>query len=228
MDPVASYDRQDRGISAVNFFIVAPPLFETTPERPDPRKQPTRGALLPAILTEVGYITLAAEQDLLLSPAGQTAVAQGIVDALGAYLADRPLAVRYDAIILGGSAGEAPQAVPGNGPLYWAPVVEGASLTAGTTIRLTNTGSAAWPTGLRLMVGWEPSGDPYLRVAPVSLDPVAVDVPTLQPGESTVLELPLTPPPATGRQLAWITLADGSDSLADLGSAPLQLAVAGS
>ena len=57
MDGVADYERQDRGIQAHNLFIVAPPLLETTPDRPDPRKQPTRGALMPAVLTEVGSIT---------------------------------------------------------------------------------------------------------------------------------------------------------------------------
>src|SRR4029079_3164993 len=81
MDPVASYERQDRGISAVNLFIVAPPLFVPTPERPDPVMQPRRGALEPAVLTEVGSIALAAEQDLLLSPAGQAAAAEGIASA---------------------------------------------------------------------------------------------------------------------------------------------------
>ena len=54
---VANYERQDRGIQAHNLFIVAPPLLETTPERPDPRKQPTRGALMPSVLTEIGSIT---------------------------------------------------------------------------------------------------------------------------------------------------------------------------
>ncbi|MEX1073281.1 MAG: N-acetylmuramoyl-L-alanine amidase [Chloroflexota bacterium] len=227
LDPVATYERQDRGISAVNLFIVAPPLFETTPERPDPVKQPTRGALLPTILTEVGSITLAADQDLLLSSGGQAAAAQGIADALAAYFSDRPLAVRYDALVPGGSAGEAPDAVAGDGPPYWAPVLDAAALPDGTTIRVTNTGTSAWPTGLRLMVGWEPSDDPYLRRAPVSLDPVAIDVPTLQPGESIVISVPLSPPTESARQLAWITLADGSRSLADLGSPPLQLALDG-
>ncbi len=70
MDGVADYDRQDRGIQAHNLFIVAPPLLETTPDRPDPRKQPTRGALMPSVLTEVGSITHRAEQDLLASEAG--------------------------------------------------------------------------------------------------------------------------------------------------------------
>jgi hypothetical protein len=32
-------------------------------------------------------------------------------------------------------------------------------------------------------------------------------------------------PPASERAIAWITLADGATTLADLGSPPLQLAV---
>jgi N-acetylmuramoyl-L-alanine amidase len=224
MDPVAAYDRQDRGISAVNYFIVAPPLFETTPERPDPRKQPTRGALLPAILTEVGYITLAAEQDLLLSPAGQTAAAQGIADALASFLGARPLAVRYDLLAAGGSAGVAPTAVAGDGPPFWPPVADAAALTSGTAIRLTNTGTAAWPDGLRLEAGWEPGQDPYLRRAPESMVTLELAIPALGPGESVELRVPLTPPAGAARQVAWITLATTAASLSDLGSAPLQLA----
>jgi N-acetylmuramoyl-L-alanine amidase len=224
MDPVASYDRQDRGISAVNLFIVAPPLFVTTPDRPDPVKQPTRGALMPAILTEVGSITLPAEQDLLLSPAGQTAAAQGIADALAAYFGHRPLAVRFDALAPGGSAGIAPNAVPGDGPPYWAPVVNDEALTAGTAYRLTNTGTLAWPAGLQLLLGWGASNDPYLRLAPATLLPLDIAVPTLRPGESVELRLPLIPPADSARQIAWITLANGSHRLTDLGSPPLQLA----
>lgn len=224
LDPVATYERQDRGISAVNLFIVAPPLFELTPERPDVRKQPTRGALMPAILTEVGFITQPAEQDLLLSPAGQAAAAQGIATALAAYFADRPLAVRFDALLPGGSAGLAPQAVPGGGPPFWAPVLDAHALSAGTAFRLTNTGTQTWPAGLSLLAGWVASDDPYLRLAPETLVPLEVDVPVLLPGQSVELRLPLAPPAGTARQIAWITLADGASSLADLGSPPLQVA----
>ncbi len=227
IDPVASYDRQDRGISAVNLYMVAPPLFVTTPARPDPVKQPTRGALMPAILTEAGSITLAAEQDLLLSREGQTAAAQGIADALGVYLGDRPLAVRYDALLPDGSAGRLAQAVPGAGPPFWAPVVDARTLTTGTAFRLTNTGSAPWPDGLRLLAGWVPSRDPYLRLAPDALRPLGLSVPALAPGASVELRLPLTTPSGSERQIAWITLADGSSSLADLGSPPLQIATEG-
>jgi N-acetylmuramoyl-L-alanine amidase len=224
LDPVAGYDRQDRGISAVNLYIVAPPLFVTTPDRPDPVKQPTRGALMPAVLTEVGSITLPAEQDLLLSPTGQTAAAQGIANAIGSYFGQRQLAVRYDLLTEGGAAGVAPIVVAGTGPIFWAPAAPASALTGGTGIRLTNTGSARWPAGLRLETGWAASQDPYLRQAPASLETLPVTVPTLGPGESVELRVALPAPAATGRQIAWITLATAADPLSDLGSPPLQVA----
>lgn len=224
LEPVATYERQDRGISATNFFIVAPPLFVTTPERPDPIKQPRRGALMPAILTEIGSITLAAEHDLLLSPAGQSAAAQGIADGLAVYFTDRPLAVRYDAIIAGGDAGVPPQAVPGDGPPYWAPVVEADALAAGISLHLTNTGSDAWPGDLQLLAGWSGSDEPYLRIAPEAVASLGVDVPALAPGESVALQVSPTMPTGPGRQVLWISLGTPATSLADLGSPPLQLA----
>jgi len=226
LDPVASYERQDRGISAVNLYIVAPPLFETTPERPDPVRQPTRGALMPAILTEVGSITLAAEHDLLLTPAGQAAAAQGIADALAAYFADRPLAVRYDALLPGGDAGTLPIAVGGSGPPFWAAGLRRGELAVGLGVRLTNTGTEAWPADLRVLAGWEEGADPYLRRAPGLLDDFGVAVPALAPGESVVLELPMNVPVAD-RGMLWITLAQGAVPLTDLGSAPLQLTTSG-
>jgi N-acetylmuramoyl-L-alanine amidase len=35
LDPIADYERGDRGITAHNFYLVAPPLLELTPERAD-------------------------------------------------------------------------------------------------------------------------------------------------------------------------------------------------
>ena len=220
----ASYERHDRGISAVNFFIVAPPLFVTTPDRPDPVKQPRRGALMPAILTEIGSITLAAEHDLLLSAAGQTAAAQGIADALGAYFKDRRLAVRYDAELPGGTAGDQPGAVDGDGPPFWGPAVDPATLGTGIRLRLTNTGSEPWPSGLQLLIGWQASDEPYLRVSPADLAPLASDMPALRPGESVELLVPMVAPTGGVRQVAWITLSNGSRALTEIGSPPLQLA----
>jgi N-acetylmuramoyl-L-alanine amidase len=224
LNPVAAYKRQDRGISAVNFFIVAPPLFMTTPDRPDPLKQPRRGALMPAILTEVGSITLAAEHDLLQSPAGQAAAAQGIAKGLEAHFGDRPLAVRYDASVAGGEAGVAPVTVLGTGPPFWAPVLPPEAMTAGIAVRLTNTGTVAWPADLRLLGGWTASDEPYLRVAPTALASLGVAIPGLAPGESVELHLLPVAPAGGARQVLWISLANSQGSLADLGSPPLQLA----
>ncbi len=226
MRPVAAYARQDRGISAVNLFIVAPPLFVTTPDRPDPVKQPARGALLPAILTEVGSISLAAEQDLLLAAAGQTAAAQGIANGLGAYFGARALAVRYDARLPGGAAGAVPDPVGGTGPPYWLPGLRRAELAAGLRVRLTNTGTDTWPASLRLLGGWEASDQPYLRLAPDGLTDFGTHVPPLAPGESVELVVHMTVP-VSERGVLWITLANGSVPLTDLGSAALQLATSG-
>ncbi|MGZ6298879.1 MAG: N-acetylmuramoyl-L-alanine amidase [Candidatus Limnocylindria bacterium] len=226
MDPLASYERQDRGISAVNLFIVAPPLFVTTPDRPDPVKQPRRGALMPAVLTEVGSITLAAEQDLLLSASGQAAAAAGIASALGSYFADRPLAVRFDALIPQGDAGLVATAVAGDGPPFWAPSIPRADLAPGLPLRLTNTGTQPWPAGLHLAAGWQASSEPYLRQPPDQLNDLDVVVPALAPGESVVLRVPMNVP-AGDRAMVWITLRNGDVSLSDLGSAPLQLSTEG-
>jgi len=226
MDPLATYERQDRGISAVNLFLVAPPLFVTTPERPDPIKQPTRGALMPAVLTEVGSITLAAEQDLLLSPAGQAAAAAGIASGISAYLAGRPLAVRYDALVPGGDAGLVPTAVPGSGPPFWHAGVRRAELATGLPLRLTNTGMRTWPRGLHLLAGWQAGSVPYLREPPAGLNPLDVVIPALAPGESVALRVPIEVPSGEGGIL-WVTLANGGTTLSDLGSAPLQLGTEG-
>jgi N-acetylmuramoyl-L-alanine amidase len=222
--PLATYDRQDRGIESRNYYVITPPLFTPTAERPDPLTQPTRGVLMPAILTEVGSINLAAEQDLLLSSEGQAAIATGIARAISAYLAERPLAVRYDALVDGGEAGAVPAAVPGSGPPFWIPSVDPATLASGLGVRLTNTGTRAWPAGLHLLVGWEASDQPYLRRAPDGLTPLAVTIPSLAPGESVELRLPFSAPVGAPRTVAWITLATGDAALTDLGSPPLQLA----
>jgi N-acetylmuramoyl-L-alanine amidase len=226
LEPIATYERQDRGISATNFFIVAPPLFVTTPERPDPVKQPTRGALMPAVLTEVGSITLAAEHDLLLSPQGQAVAAQGIATGLEAYFADRPLAVRFDALIPGGEAGRAATAVEGSGPPFWASDIGLAELSAGFPLLLTNTGTEPWPDDLRLMAGPAVSSEPYLRLKPDALLDLDIAIPPLAPGESVVLIVRMDVP-AGEREMLWISLATGAGSLADLGSSPLQLAIEG-
>lgn len=222
---IAGYDRQDRGIEAKNLFIVAPPLLVPTEDRPDPRKQPTRGALMPAILAEVGSITLAAEQDLLTSSPGQRAAAEGIADALAAYFADRQLAVRYDALLPSGSAGTVPPSATGDGPPFWVPTLTAAEVAEGFVVRLTNTGTEAWPADLELEVGLSASDQPYLRLPPEALDALPLAIPPLAPGESIDLPIRWEPPAGTARQVAWFTLVGDGGSLTEQGSPPLQLAL---
>jgi len=214
------YERQDRGINAHNFYMVAPPLLKETSERPNRWAQPTRGALMPSVLCEVASDSLAAEDKLITSPAGQARIADGLFAGLSAYFAQRAVAGRIQAALTG--AALPPPALPGEGPPFWAPMLQG-----GTTlpVTLTNTGHDSWGKNLRILVGWGQSSDPYLRAAPTTLVAVKA-VPSLAPGESVEMDLPLTVPPG-GRQVAWITLGDGDGAnLADAGSPPLQMASA--
>jgi hypothetical protein len=178
---------------------------------------------MPGILSEVGSINLKAEQDLLVSDAGQEAAAEGIYAGLVGYFGERQLAVRYDALLPGGEAGTPPSAAPGDGPPFWAPTLPASSGTDGIPVRLTNTGNQAWPSGLRLLTGWETSDLPYLPVAPQRLEPLPISVPPLGPGESVELRLALNPPTG-GRALAWVTLSGAQGSFSELGSPALQLA----
>ncbi|MFN2484396.1 MAG: N-acetylmuramoyl-L-alanine amidase, partial [Candidatus Limnocylindria bacterium] len=101
---MSDYERQDRGTQAINYFVIAPPFPEPTEEEPDPRKRP-RGIQMPGVLAEVGSMSLEQEAELLATPDGQAAVAGGLFDALTAYFAERPLAVRYDVAVPGGAGG---------------------------------------------------------------------------------------------------------------------------
>jgi N-acetylmuramoyl-L-alanine amidase len=225
LDPVAAYERQDRGVQAITYFIIAPPLYKTTAERPDPHTQPTRGILMPGTLSEVGSITLPAEHDLLASETGQAAVAQGIESGLAAYFTDRPMAVRYDALVPGGTAATVPAPVEGLGPPYWIPTLVPAALTGGLSVRLVNTGTQPWPSGLDLLAGWGDTDQPYLRQPPTSLVPTGVEVPPLAPGESVELRLPMSPPSGSARSVLWLTLASGDQAWTTFGTPPLQLAL---
>jgi len=209
---IATYDRGDRGITAHNFYLVAPPLLEETAERPNRWAQPTRGGLMPVILAEVGSITLREEHDLLASERGQDAVATGLFDGLAAYLGAREAAARIE---LDGVAGT-PEAVPGDGPPFWPEVVPDEPLR----LRVTNTGTRAWSDAV-LVGGWSTTDEPYLRAAPDALEAL-VELPDLAPGESITLEIEL-PAPVGGRAVAWISLRNGSTNLADEGSPALQV-----
>jgi N-acetylmuramoyl-L-alanine amidase len=217
LDELATYERQDRGINAHNLYVVAPPLFEETEERPDWRKQPARGALMPAVLVEVGSITHPAEHELLLSEAGQVAAATGIVDGVADFVAQRPLAARIE--LADADRGSAPGPVEGDGPPFWAPDVAGQE----HSIRITNTGTHSWLAPPRLVIGWTPSDDPYLRVAPDDLEGLDIELPQLDPGASVIVSIPLDPP-SSERHVAWITLLVDGVTLADHGSPALQIA----
>jgi hypothetical protein len=153
-------------------------------------------------------------------------VAQGIATALEAYFADRPLVVRFDALIPGGEAGLVPTAVGGSGPPFWAAGLRRAELAAGVRVRVTNTGTQPWPSDLRVLAAWEANTEPYLRQPPDTLDDIGLEVPPLAPGESVVLVVKLDVPVAE-RGMLWVTLGNGGASLSDLGSAPLQLSTSG-
>lgn len=214
MSRVAPYDRQDRGIDAVNYYIIAPPT-----ETGDPR-EPRRGILMPGVLAEVGSMSLEAEADLLTTDPAQRAIAEALVDALGAWFAERPLAARFDLLAPGGPAGVAPAVEPGDGPMFWP--VEVSDL-AGVAVRLTNTGTQPWPGGAEIVAGWDRESEPYLA-RPPRLSPLAIEVPALAPGESVDLELSLPDPPAGDRSVVWITLRMGDQLLSDLGTPALQIA----
>ena len=216
----ADYERGDRGTTAHNFYMVAPPLFEVTPERPDPLRQPTRGGLMPVVLAEVGSITLRSEHDLLASADGQDAVARGLFDGLAAFFADRELSARIGVAEVAPDA--RPEATPGDGPPFWAPVHRDGAVD----LRLTNTGTGAWPSDVGLVAGWEVSNQPYLAQAPANLESLPVEVPALKPGESIVVSVDLPPAPAQ-RGLAWISLESQGATAADRGSPPLQLSSQG-
>jgi N-acetylmuramoyl-L-alanine amidase len=213
---VATYQRGDRGITAHNFFMVAPPNFEPNEERPNRYAQPTRGGLMPVVLSEVGSITLRAEHDLLASTEGRDAVADGLFQGLAGYFGSRPLAARIG--LEEEVAGAPPIAVAVDGPPFWAPSVPDAPVR----LRLTNNGTDDWPDGLELVAGWEASDMPYLAAAPADLAPLGIEVPPLAPGESAVVTVLLPDPPAD-RCVTWISLSAGTETLADLGSPALQL-----
>ncbi len=214
MRGVAPYERQDRGIDAVNFYMIAPPTLTGNP------REPRRGILMPGVLAEVGSMSLEAEAELLATQPAQAAIADAVLDALVAWFADRPLAVRFDLLAPGGRAGEVPPVTPGDGPMFWPAEVGDPEHVA---IRLTNTGTQAWPAGAELVAGWTLSAEPYLARAP-RLTPLDVQVPALAPGESVDFAVSLPAPPAGRRTVAWITLRIGNDILSDLGSPALQIA----
>jgi hypothetical protein len=212
MGAIAPYERQDRGIDAVNYYVIAPATTTGDPS------EPRRGSLMPGVLAEVGSMSLRAEADLLASAAGQEAIAAAIADALVSCFAGRELGARIDLAVPGGAAGLAPPVVAGTGPPYWAPSVPDPAALA---IRLTNTGTVPWPEGSVLMGGWGTSTEPYLA-RPPQLVPLAAGVPPLAPGESVELEGSMPPAPAGDAVIGWVTIRVGDTVLSESGIPALQ------
>ena len=219
IDPLTTYTRQDRGTEAVAFYAISRSWADgDTCERDgDTFCKPRRGLLMPSALAEVGSITLRAEHDLLASEAGQDAMAAGLFDGLVEYFGGRSVAGRIG--LADEPVGAAPEPVPGDGPPFWPPVAPPHGVVE---LRLTNTGTEAWPAGSQLVAGWERTRMPYLARAPEELVTLGPDVPALGPGESVVVTVALPPAP-TGRGLAWISLLVEAAPLADSGSPALQV-----
>ena len=216
---IADYERGDRGITAHNFYLVAPTLFEPTPERPDPLRQPTRGALMPTVLAEVGSITLRAEHDLLgvrrrarrpsptaCSPVSSTTSRQRAIAArIGLEDAARRAAA-------GGRARRRP-----------ALLGTGGARRPGSACASPTPATTPIAAGRELVAGWGRSDQPYLAARASGAERPRRAMPALEPGESVVVEVDL--PVAAGRAgLAWISLLMDGTTLADLGSPALQLA----
>ncbi len=218
IEPLASYDREDRGTDAVAYYAISRQWEDgDTCEVPgDTWCKPHRALAMPGALAEVGSINLREEHDLLASSVGQDAIAGGLFAGLAAYFESRGLAGRI------GLADETPAERPaeraGSGPLFFAPTIGDDPIK----LRLTNTGTEAWPTGISLVAGWEETDLPYLPRHPDDLVPLGNDIPELAPGESVVIEASLPPAPTVGRAVAWLGLRVGGDLLADLGSPAFQ------
>jgi N-acetylmuramoyl-L-alanine amidase len=220
IDPLTTYTRQDRGVEAVAYYAIsrAWAAGDTCERDGDTYCKPHRGLLMPSALDEVGSISMRAEQDLLASDAGQDAVAAGLFDGLTDYFGSRAIAGRV--ALSDVAAGVPPQPVAGDGPPFWPPVAPDGPID----LRVTNTGTMAWPAGARLEVGWAESDAPYLARAPEDLQPIGPEIPALRPGDSVVISVDLPPKTGEGRGLAWISLSVGRASLAVRGSPPaLQL-----
>ena len=217
IEPLATYDREDRGTDAVAFYAISRQWQDgDTCETPgDTWCKPHRALAMPGALAEVGSINLRDEHDLLASADGQDAVAAGLFEGLVAHFGARDLAARIG--FENEVPGDRPDELDGLGPPFDAPVLE-----SPVRLRLTNTGTEPWPDGMALVIGWEVTDLPYLPQPPNALVPLGNEIPALAPGESVVVEATLPAAPS-GRSVAWIGLQAGNDLLADAGSPALQL-----
>ena len=107
-----------------------------------------------------------------------------------------------------------PEAVAGDGPPFWAPVAPEGPVA----LRLTNTGTGAWPPGAELVAGWEPTDQPYLARAPERARAARCRDSGAGPGESVVVSRRAAR--GAGRHGRWHGSRSGVDgtTLADRGS----------
>jgi N-acetylmuramoyl-L-alanine amidase len=220
LDPLTTYNRQDRGTDAVAYYAISRTWADgdSCEREGDTYCKPRRGLLMPGALAEVGSITLRAEHDLLASEAGMDAVADGLVAGIVEYFGARELAARIG--LAATPPGTAPEPVAGTGPPFWPQVApEGV-----VELRVTNTGTEAWSESSRLVAGWEETPMPYLAAPPEELAPIGPPIPPLEPGESVVVTAELPLPPGGVRAVAWVSLLVDGASLTDHGSPALQLA----
>jgi hypothetical protein len=213
LDALAPYERQDRGTEAVNYYVLAPPT--TTGDPAEPR----RGSLMPAVLAEVGSMSLAAEADLLATPEAQEAIAAALGEALVTWFAERGPAARLELAAPGGN--DPPEPIPGTGPPYWPPGVEA---DEALPVTITNTGLTSWPSGAEVLVGWQATDEPYLA-RPPALDALDVALPPLEPGASVTLALELPTPPQGVGAVGWLTVGLDGGVLSETGSPALQIEV---
>ena len=222
MDAVADYDRQDRGIQAHNLFIVAPPLLETTPDRPDPRKQPTRGALMPSVLTEVGSITHRARAGPARLGAGPARRGAGHLRRAAGHVRRSEPGGRRTRSRPGAGARHA----AGRRGRRWPDVLGagGARRSADPAAHQHRHRSVA---GRPCRVGgWEASDQPYLRVPPADARAAAGRA-VAAAGSGRVGRRGGDPPNGDrpdARGVAWITLAQDERAWTELGIPALQLA----
>ena len=222
MEPLADHERQDRGTEAVAYYAISRTWADSdTCETPgDTWCKPHRGLAMPGVLAEVGSITSREDHDLLASPAGQEAVADGLFAGLVTWIGDRGLAARV--ALADAPVAATPEPIGGDGPPFWAAELDGGM---GVVLRVTNTGTEPMKSGAQLLAGWAPSDLPYLAGPPPDLMPIGPSLPELAPGESVVVSVDLPPAPAGGRALAWISLLVDGEAVADRGSPALQLAI---
>ena len=204
---VATYDREDRGIEAAQLLRGRPPLVEPTPRAAGPgaSRDARRSSCRPS-WPRSARSRCARSTICWPSPAGQDAVAAGSSTASPATSRSASSAA---ASALAGRAGRRGSgAVPGDGPLFWAPHVPrwpGCELRAHQhrARSMARRDAAAWPAGRHRT-------SPYLAAAPARWRRSMSPLPRWARASRSSWSVALPEPPARAA-LAWISLSDGGD-----------------